>query len=197
MHLVENGLDHVIMGEPQGFELAMTVRSKIVRTATISDQLNAMVNQLNKSTQMAAYLTKSIHSILWDYGRARLAKSIPPVDPSIPPGNNVREIDGLVFGPMLGQGMFGSVHKAGRKNSETVQVVKVLDKSTVKDISGLMSYKRMIDVMTMLSTDWPHPNIANLHEVFHSTTHMFLVMEYGGPENLYRRLKHRTKSDLK
>lgn len=52
--------------------------------------------------------------------------------------------------------------------------------------------QRMLDVMKLVSGDeCGHPNVIRLHQVYHSPSHLFLRMEYGGPEDLYRRLMYR------
>jgi len=128
--------------------------------------------------------------------RIRLAPVIPPLDYDLPPGE-LRHIDGCDFGPMLGRGMFGSVYKLipqvpGPHPRE--QVIKVVSKAGIRDLAELNCMRRQIEVMMLLASDqWAHPNIVQLYQTYHSTTHLFFRMEFGGHENLYRRLNHRQK----
>ncbi|CAK0894540.1 unnamed protein product [Prorocentrum cordatum] len=55
-----------------------------------------------------------------------------------------------------------------------------------------MHLNRTIRVMQMLSDEKTrHPNIIRLHQTCHSPTHIIFRLEYGGPEDMYRRLHHR------
>jgi len=194
--LLEMGLDAIVSGEPEGFRLALAVRSKIRKLASLSRTLNDVVNERRSRAQYVEYLKECVDCMLWDYLRIRLAPSIPPVDYDIPPGN-IRHLDGYNFGGMLGRGMFGMVyrlHSEEQAAADQPQVVKVVTKEVIKELSDLKCMRSQIDVMNLLaSPQWRHPSLIRLYHTYHSSTHLFFRMEFGGPENLYRRLNHRQK----
>ncbi|CAK0789507.1 unnamed protein product [Prorocentrum cordatum] len=191
--LLHKGLDGIVCGEPAGLRLSMAVRSMIRKSASLSRNLTEMVAETRSRTQYAEYLQHCAHATLWDYVRARLAPEIPPVDHNLEPGEP-QELPGYIIGNKLGQGMFGSVYKLteGPGVGNRVQVVKVVSTEAITEIRDLMYLNRMIRVMQMLSDEETrHPNIIRLHQTYHSPTHIIFRLEYGGPENLYRRLHHR------
>merc|ERR1712137_1100158 len=65
------------------------------------------------------------------------------------------------------------------------------DKADINEVHNLKCVKRMLDVMQLLNEDCQHPNIAHLKKVLHSSTHIIIFMQFGGDENLFRRLLHR------
>jgi len=154
------------------------------------------VNERRSRAQYADYLRDCVDCMLWDYLRIRLAPGIPPVDYDLPPGDP-RQVDGYVFGEMLGRGMFGSVFQltpGAHHPGQPDQVAKVVSKSGVKDLAELKCMRRQIEVMKVLASDqWAHPNLVKLYQTYHSPTHLIFRMEFGGPENLYRRLNHRQR----
>jgi len=196
-HLLELGLDGMVPGEPEGFRLALAVRAKLHKLACLSRTLNDVVNERRSRAQYADYLMECIDCMLWDYLRIRLAPSIPPIDYELPPGE-LRSLDNFDFGNILGRGMYGSVYKMhprpGSAIADGEQVVKVVSKANIKDLAELKFTRRQIEVMTLLASEqWAHPNVIKLFQTYHSTTHLYFRMEFGGPENLFRRLHHRQK----
>ena len=50
--------------------------------------------------------------------------------------------------------------------------------------------------MLLIGNDgFRHPNVVALYGVYHSCTHLLFRNDYGGPEELYRRLAYREKDD--
>mmetsp|Transcript_61465 Transcript_61465/g.134567 ORF Transcript_61465/g.134567 Transcript_61465/m.134567 type:complete len:534 (+) Transcript_61465:171-1772(+) len=193
-NISETGVDSVVMGEPAGFRLALALRNRILKLGYLNRRAREIVQERRAQAQC---LSQVIDSILWHYLRDRLARPIPPVDPDLPPGQ-VQVVGGHTLGKMLGKGAYGSVFQvlsaAGDKSSEILSVMKVVNKCIVKDVGDLQGLRRQIEVMQLLSSDqWIHPNLAKFYDVYHSPTHLFLHMAYGGPENLFRRLQDREK----
>jgi hypothetical protein len=192
-NVLECGVDGVIAGEPEGFSLALAVRAKFHKSVSVSRSLNEMVNERREQAQYVELLSDCVNCIIWDYLRMRMAPSIPPVDYDLTPGE-VTYINGYTFGAMLGKGMFGSVYQLTPDDGSDEQVVKVVPKSSIKELQDLKSLKRMIGIMQLLSgAEWSNENICQMYEVHHSPSHLFFRMEFGGPENLYRRLSHRQR----
>jgi serine/threonine protein kinase len=195
--LLELGLDGIVPDEPSGWRLVLAIRAKIQKSVSLSQTLNDMVNSRRSRLQYTEHLKDCIQCMLWDYLRIRLTPSIPAIDPNLPAGEP-RYLANYNFGQLLGRGMFGSVYRLHHQEGTGTcnEVVKVVDKASVKDIQDLKCTKRMIDVMQLVSSDkWTHSNVIKLFETYHTPTHILFRMENGGPENLYRRLSHRQRAE--
>lgn len=71
--------------------------------------------------------------------------------------------------------------------------VKVTSKEKKTNLAGLKSVSAHVAVWELLSNDqFAHPNITKLAEVMHSETHIFYLMQYGGSETLFQRIRHRS-----
>jgi serine/threonine protein kinase len=198
--LLELGFDDVILGDARGFRLAAAFRARLAsfdhRTQLCSDALQKVPEH-----DRATALRCSIDEILWSYLRQRMQVGVPPMDPSIAPGEP-HSINGFEFGAVLGMGAYGKVfkvkeldHEVGDRKMEgsgaaTEQVVKCIAKSG-KNLNFVKCLKNEIRIMQGLSTEMAHPNIPKLYALYHSCSHIFLRMEYGGPENLQQRLASR------
>ncbi|CAK0862913.1 unnamed protein product [Prorocentrum cordatum] len=191
--ILTRGLDGIVSGEPEGLRLAMAVRMKICKSANIPRKLNAMLTEARNRGQHGQYMQRCAHATLWDYVRARLAPDIPAVDHTLAPGDP-QQVPGYIVGNKLGQGTFGAVYKLTERpeTGSSVEVVKAVPTEGITRIEDLMHMNRMIRVMNMLSDEQRrHPNIIRLHRTYHTPTHILFRMEYGGPENLYKRLRDR------
>eukprot|EP00408_Alexandrium_pacificum_P021394 CAMPEP_0171196720 /NCGR_PEP_ID=MMETSP0790-20130122/22047_1 /TAXON_ID=2925 /ORGANISM="Alexandrium catenella, Strain OF101" /LENGTH=495 /DNA_ID=CAMNT_0011661951 /DNA_START=33 /DNA_END=1516 /DNA_ORIENTATION=- len=191
------GLDGVIDGEPQGLRLALAVRTKIKESSDLASRLSDAVNERRTRLQQQQFFAERMNSMLWDYLRIRIAPSIPPCDYNLPPGRP-EQVGNYALGEAVGQGSSRSVFRLKPLSSSALagieQVVKLVDKSRIKEIHDLANLKRTIEVMRLLSSlDWRHPNVVRLFEVYHSPSFLCFRMEYGGPENLYIRLQHRQR----
>jgi serine/threonine protein kinase len=192
------GLDGLVGNEPAGFRLALMVRTRIHASVHIAGQLQEMSNERRARSRYADSLKDSIHDMLWDYLRVRVAPSIPALDPGLNASGVPRSMANYNIGDLIGKGTTGEVYKLHFKDSRLEpcnQVVKIADKSDIMDLCDLKCVKRHIDVMCLLSSSmWRHPNIVQLYQTYHSATHILFRMEFGGQENLYRRLCFRQKS---
>lgn len=189
--LLELGLDGMIAGEPEGIHLALTVRSKLRKLAALSRTLNDIVNERRSRTQYSDYLKDCIDIILWEYLRVRLAPAIPAIDYNLPAGE-MQSLDGYDFVQSVGSSNYGSVYKAVNRRDgldSTPQIMKVVAKAYVRDVADLATLRRQIEIMTLVSSEqWAHPNLVQLFQTYHSTTHLYFRMEWVSSENLFRRL---------
>jgi len=139
-------------------------------------------------------LKKRIDQLLWEYLRVRMDTQIPDIDPSIPVGEP-SQIHAMTLGKVLGQGAFGKVFEVRKDDNCDApmdEVVKCVSKGARNSIDAIKDLKNQIVAMRHLSKGvWEHPNITKLLGVMHSRTHIFLRMEYGGPEDLCTRLNSR------
>jgi serine/threonine protein kinase len=193
------GLDGIIDSEPVGFDLALKFRAKVHKSAELARTLSRTMNQRRQESAYANLLKDCIHDMLWDYGRTKLAPSIPILDPNVvtPVGRAPRVIDGQTVGALLGKGMFGSVYSIAAQTANgthTTEVVKLVSKDGVGSLMDVRTMGRMIDVMTLLSSpQWAHPNVNKLRQVYHTQDYIIFRLEYAGSENLYKRLSARSK----
>ncbi|KAI8884257.1 Pkinase-domain-containing protein [Backusella circina FSU 941] len=91
----------------------------------------------------------------------------------------------------IGNGSFGSVHKARHKGTEKMVAVKVMKKkfNSSSECNNLCELK-------MLSSIQPHPNIVQLFDVYLSPLkELFVIMEYINGGNLYQLINQRREQD--
>mmetsp|Transcript_36328 Transcript_36328/g.104623 ORF Transcript_36328/g.104623 Transcript_36328/m.104623 type:complete len:555 (+) Transcript_36328:71-1735(+) len=208
---LEIGLDGVISGEPVGLKLALAVRTKIKESSDLASRLGDAVNERHSRLQQQQFFAERMNSMFWDYLRIRIAPCIPPCDYNLPPGR-LEQVGNYAIGEFVGHGhaVAGAPAAASPptpRSSRSVfrlkplstsalvgieQVVKLVDKTRIKEIHDLANLKRTIEVMRLLSSlEWRHTNVVRLFEVYHSPSYLCFRMEYGGPEDLYLRLQHR------
>jgi len=198
-YISELGIDGIVNGEPEGIRLALDIRSRVKAAENIVKQFEDNRKHSCEMHQYAEYLQECIETMLWDYARKRICPSIPIVDLTIASGVP-SEVMGYVLGKELGKGMFGCVYKLHPKGNQRDtghgRVIKLMPKSDAKDIGDIKNLKRTIDLMTSISSPASrHINIVQLYNVMHSPSHIMLVMEDGGPENLHQRLHYRAHED--
>jgi hypothetical protein len=158
---------------------------------------NRLAVQMHVTRKFSKKLTlqKYLNDAMWTYLRIRLGTHIPKMDPHI--AALPLEANGFQVGILLGQGTCGQVHQlVHRDGSPSGSVLKTMSKKKVRGIPGLLQIKHHIEVMKLLSKTCPHPNVAKLHEVFHSTTHILFQIEDAGPLDLHKFLLHREHRKL-
>jgi serine/threonine protein kinase len=189
MYLIDNGIDEVITDEPDGLNLALEIRNRVLVQSSLVQKFNeerGPPEEGDKRKERAAFLEEVMHDSVWDYLRVRLASNVPEIDWSLPPGIP-HQIEDYQLGMMLGKGNFGSVYKLEYSNREpTGCVIKACSKRRKNDMASLYNAKRQLEVMEILSLDFPHPNVAKVYNVYHSETHLFFELEDCGPLDLYR-----------
>lgn len=187
--LLNAGINDIVLGMPGGFKLASTVQARL-------SFLIKRESKLHNSEGTGASCKGAIDNTMWMYLRHRLQTGIPEMDPDIMPGEE-GQVDGFQLGEVLGQGSFGKVFKIKALDGEDAaiavenQVIKSVEKQGI-DIYGLKSLKSEIAVLQLFSSEYgcsSHPHIVQLYEVYHTWTHIFLRMQFGGPENLHQRLR--------
>ncbi|CAE7345921.1 CIPK24 [Symbiodinium natans] len=198
--LMEIGLDGIISGEPQGPALALTMRMWVHKIEMAAQTLTEVMYERKRRAQNVEYFKAHTDSLLWDYLRNRLAPVVPPCDRHLPEGIP-SHIDGWSFGSSR-RTPSGVVYRLNRRRQDSAsgsarEVARLVDKSTIRDINGIMSLKRMVDVLWMVSCDkWQHPNIQRLLQIYHSPTHIIMRMEYSGAGSLHDRLVRRSRRPL-
>lgn len=182
--LLRAGLDEVVFGEPQGLQLVYAVKARMAHQAQHAVKMNALEDRGDISR-------RCIDNTLWSYLRCRLFTNIPEVDPNISPGQQ-KYVGDFVCGEKLGEGAFGSVFKV--RDDLAQQVIKCVPKDGV-NIGGIKALKAEIAALQLLSQErLVHENIVQIYEVYHSWTHVFIRMQYGGSQNLHSWLRSRDGS---
>lgn len=207
--LLEIGLDGIMCGEPQEFALAATVRMWVHKVGIQANTMQTTMFERRRRSKNVDYLKDRTDCILWDFLRTRISPAIPPCDRNLPEGE-LDQLDGFSFGSCR-RTISGPVFRLNRNTTEGglatmsggnssasstggKEVAKLVDKQTIRDVSGIMSLKRMVDVLWILSSEkWQHPSVQRLFQVYHSPTHIILRMEYGGAGSLYDRLERRRR----
>lgn len=184
-------IDVIVFGQPAGVALAGEVYSRILNQTRTASMLNRKLNERREVIRKAQMLEDDLDDAVWEYCRVRLRSGLPAIDDAIGPGQP-DTIDNFVVGAKLGQGSFGLVCRLvepGNPNGSSGQVLKMVSKKPLTSFYGIVSLKRELRVMGMLSTEeHSHINIAQLYQVYHTETHIMLRIEDGGKLDLYKRL---------
>lgn len=197
---MEAGFEDVIMDEVSGFRLALKIRLAICKTRQMAETMTCLLERRRWMRQRRTELQERIHSVWWEYLAVKLGGgSVPRLDRTISPAIP-SELHGWTVSMQMGTGPFGSTylltqpptpeHPEGSK-----MVLKAMVKSQYKTVSDLHCLKRSIDSMQRVSSDeGQHPRITKLVQVYHSSSHILMCLEYGGSTNLFRRLRQRDTS---
>ena len=94
-----------------------------------------------------------------------------------------------LFGHMLGKGAFGKVYIGIHKLTGAKVAIKSIEKTYLKDERVKRKVYQEVAGMSRIK----HPNVVRLYEVFESTQHFHLVMEYCGSGTLLQYIKTREK----
>lgn len=90
------------------------------------------------------------------------------------------------FEKKIGSGSFGKVYLGTRLTNEKKYAIKTINKKgLLSDIKNIECLLKEIELMRLLK----HPNIVKLYEVYESSTHIYLVLEYIEGENLLLHLR--------
>lgn len=89
----------------------------------------------------------------------------------------------------IGEGSFGTVHKATYKKTGAVYAIKAIEKNNKTNQQGKSYFKREIEIMYKIR----HPNIVRLYTHFEDDTYCYFVMEYCSKGNLYENIEKQRK----
>lgn len=191
MSVLDDGVDEVLTGEPEGIKLALEVQNRVLVQQSLMQKFkddSDTPEEQERRARKKSFLEEVMHDTVWDYMRVRLQTKVPAIDWSIPP-ETPRQIENYVLGTVLGNGSFGTVYRleyADGDREPTGSVLKVVPKKRMCDVASLYKVKHQLEVMHILTVDWPHPNVSKLHSVYHSETHLFFELEDCGPLDLYK-----------
>lgn len=192
----DRGFDGVIPGEPKGFSLVIFVSNELDQQSRRCVLMNKHLNERRESLAYARAMEKSIEHMVWDYLRQKVpTSSVPAVNPEIgacDPGNT---LCGFRVGKMLGEGTYGKVYAClePATSASTNAVLKVLPKKKMTSCAGLKNLNNQLEVMSLLTTRWPHENVVKLYDVYHSADSILIRMQDGGALDLFKRLSARDK----
>ncbi|OQS53978.1 IPL1 [Ecytonucleospora hepatopenaei] len=94
-------------------------------------------------------------------------------------------IDDFELGEALGIGMFGQVWSAMHKREGFVCAVKIIPLSKVKDNAQVRNIRREIEIHLNII----HPNIIQMYGYFYDSSNLYIVLEYCGKEDLFRKVE--------
>ena len=92
-----------------------------------------------------------------------------------------------MIGKQLGKGAFGKVYLGLHRLTGLKVAIKAIDKSIIQDERTRRKVFQEVYVMKKIS----HPNVIRLLEVFESTRHLMIVLEYSGGGDLLQLVKNR------
>ncbi|KAI8885792.1 Pkinase-domain-containing protein, partial [Backusella circina FSU 941] len=88
----------------------------------------------------------------------------------------------FIFGKHLGTGKFGVAYLATERRSNKQVAIKCIKKADVEELKVGHFLKREIEIQVHLN----HPNILRLYGYFHTSTDVYLVLEYASKGDLYQ-----------
>ncbi|KAI0858919.1 kinase-like domain-containing protein [Xylaria cubensis] len=88
-------------------------------------------------------------------------------------------------GKPLGKGKYGRVYLARERHSGYICALKILHKNEIQQEGVEKQVRREIEIQSHLR----HPNILQLYGHFHDAQRIFLMLEFAGKGELYRRLQ--------
>ncbi|KAJ3437337.1 aurora a [Anaeramoeba flamelloides] len=88
------------------------------------------------------------------------------------------------IGRPLGRGKFGNVYLAREKKSKYIVALKVLFKKELQKGGVEHQLRREIEIQSRLR----HPNVLRLFGYFYDENRIFLILEYAGKGELYKKL---------
>ncbi|CAE7937911.1 MARK1, partial [Symbiodinium sp. KB8] len=101
-------------------------------------------------------------------------------------------MDGFVLLEPLGEGSFGAVRLAIEKATKRKVALKLIDKSTIRDVAEVARVTREFAILTSLN----HNNVIRLYDVFHDPKYLCISMEYAEGGTLTSVLKSHKKCKL-
>ena len=102
-------------------------------------------------------------------------------------------LDFYKFVEMIGKGAFGKVMLGIHKLTGRYVAIKAIDKTYMQDTYSKQKVMQEVYILQKIR----HSNIIRLYEVFESSKHMLLVMEYAGGGDLLQFVKSKSKLDEK
>jgi len=157
----------------------------------LSQEIDTIQQQASKKVEEVKELASRKLQVAWKNQMWSLPgavlESIPAEDTSISewPAREQSGLGGVgtySFEAKLGGGSFGTVFKATSKDRGSV-AVKVIQKSSVKNVSQLFSLNQELGIMQHVS---PHSHVASALTAFHTANCIYLVMEFAGSMSLHK-----------
>jgi len=186
---VNDGINGFVLGRPEGFALACSIRSEIMKEVLRVQKFTRSLQKNAETIKHAKQMKLNNEQDIWGYFRFRLGCPIPIVDFDLGPCQPGLQIGEFTVGQVLGSGACGSVWRLDGEDSPfSGQVLKAITK--VRSLHVLKTISNEILIMQELSSaKWQHPNIIKLYNVYHSDTHVMMRMEDGGSRNLHKVLR--------
>ena len=91
----------------------------------------------------------------------------------------------------IGKGAFGEVWKVSHRQSNKIYVIKVMDKSSIKEQKLSDQINREIEIMYKLN----HPHVIRLINHFEDDEKFYLIMPYASKGQLYSLLRRQVRFD--
>lgn len=189
-----DGVDHIIFGEPAPHRLVVEVRSKISQHARKVAMLALQVSERREHLDYYKSIEQARNDIIWFYFNAKFELGIPDIEEDIGQCEEGSVVGGLKIGRMLGSGSFGRVHRLeDPATSQPVdEVLKIESKKNTATLDGVTKLSEQINLLKLLSSDeCGHPHVSKLLGVQQTPTDILFRLSYGGPTDLYKRLKLR------
>ncbi|KAK6543821.1 spindle assembly checkpoint kinase [Orbilia ellipsospora] len=107
------------------------------------------------------------------------------IPPQMPSNSKSLHLGMFEIGRALGKGKFGRVYLAKERKTGFLCALKVLHKSELQQGRVETQLRREVEIQSNLR----HPNILRLFGHFHDNDRVFLIIEYAGQGELYKKLR--------
>lgn len=183
------GVDGIIFEEPEGFSLALEIRSIILRLAQQDSTFKRRVQQIRHLRKME----QGIKTFVWERLAPHAQFQMSAAGSSFE-ANGAPRIPGYGLGRPIGTGSCGDVlllhPRKPRPGQTATEVLKVINKRRCLQLDSVTKMARYIEVMQLLACEGNrHPNIVQFYEVYHSPNFISLRMEFAGMMNLFQHLQ--------
>jgi hypothetical protein len=186
---LRNGISDTIVEEPVSFKLVCSVTNRLIRRTKEAMMLSEYEDTKWELIRRQDHLEITVEDTVWDYLRVRMQTAIPILDENIPPGRPAR-IGKFQIGACISPGANAPIYKLQSEGTFSGEVVQMLGKHDRTNAHAIKHIRKSMEVVELVSMQ-SHPNIIKLNHVYHSVSHVFLQLEYGGDVTLQTRLRRR------
>jgi len=170
---LQAGVDDVVL-QPKESEIPVTISMRI---ACVKRQHQALLSKAPDGTSSS----EKTSMCLWDHVHL-IFKDFPRLDKRFIKDPQVGSYIGRTrcITKLLGKGGYSRVFLARNVETQEQEALKVMNK---KDINSIAAVKSLWNE-TWILRSLDHPNVVRFQGWAHSQDHLWILMEYGGPNHL-------------
>lgn len=186
--IIACGARHVLLNPPlEPQQLRSSVDLAVATAETQAARSQSVLGPVDANAQQVGRAEEQLFDILWNQIPRALMPSFPPVDPLLHevPGKWVGSYRFVYRFPTHGQKIYEAVD-VNQSGSDSC-VVKVIAKREVQSSAALESIYREF---VLVSTTLDHPHIVKWHACLHTSSYLYLMLDFAGQVNLQVHTDH-------